>query len=126
MKVVLNSYYGGFSISKKAIDYMVELGDPELLKALEYGHDLTQFQFYQNRTSPALIKAVEDLGHEANGRVADLVVVEVEDCYSFDIGEYDGREYLTLYVRITEDELIQGISQEKLDLIKENQLIKLV
>jgi len=44
------------------------------------------------RNDPALIKTVEDLGEKANGRGAELKVVEIPDGIDWEITEYDGLE----------------------------------
>lgn len=46
----------------------------------------------QDRTDPLLIKVVEELGEEANGRYCKLKVVEIPDGTNFEIDEYDGLE----------------------------------
>jgi cytosine/adenosine deaminase-related metal-dependent hydrolase len=46
------------------------------------------------RDDPHLIEAVEKLGKKANGRFADLHVVEIPDDVEWDIEEYDGNEWI--------------------------------
>lgn len=48
----------------------------------------------EKRTHPLLVQTVEELGDEANGRFARLVVVEVPDGIDFEINEYDGLEHV--------------------------------
>jgi len=47
-----------------------------------------------NRTCPALVEAVEQLGGAANGQLARLAVVEIPDDVQFEIDEYDGMEHV--------------------------------
>ncbi len=45
-----------------------------------------------NRSHPLLIKVCEQLGEKANGRFADLKIVEIPDGIEYEIDEYDGLE----------------------------------
>lgn len=47
-----------------------------------------------NRADPLLIQVVEELGKEANGRCADLKIVEIPDGIKWHIEEYDGSEHV--------------------------------
>ncbi len=46
------------------------------------------------RNHPALVRVVEELGDRANGRCAELRVVEVPDGADWEIDEYDGNEHI--------------------------------
>lgn len=46
----------------------------------------------EDRTCPALVQAVEELGKEANGSCADLRVIEIPDGIQWELSEYDGIE----------------------------------
>lgn len=46
------------------------------------------------RVDPALVQVVEEMGATANGRFADLAVVDVPDNASWHIHEYDGLEHV--------------------------------
>lgn len=46
------------------------------------------------RDDPALVQTVEELGEKANGRHAELAVVEVPDDAQWEIDEYDGLEHV--------------------------------
>ena len=48
----------------------------------------------QDRTDPHLIQVVEELGESANGRCAELRVVEIPDGVEWEIDEYDGNEHI--------------------------------
>jgi len=45
-----------------------------------------------DRTSETLIKVIEELGEKANGRFAELSIVEIPCGVDFEIDEYDGIE----------------------------------
>ncbi len=81
MKIVINSCFGGFGLSKEAYDY---LG----LKWDGYGFADDEIK----RNDPKLVECVETLGKKANGRFADLKVVEIPDDVDWEITEYDGLE----------------------------------
>lgn len=72
MKIVINRSFGGFGLSKEAIDYL--------------GYNT------RNRTDPKLVECVELLGSRANGEYAELKVVEIPDDVEWYIREYDGME----------------------------------
>lgn len=46
----------------------------------------------ESRTDPDLIAVVEELGEKANGRCAQLEIVEIPDDLDWEIDEYDGIE----------------------------------
>lgn len=51
------------------------------------------FSHYEiERTNPNLIKVIDELGDEANGRCANLMVVEIPDNVNWEIDDYDGIE----------------------------------
>ena len=54
----------------------------------------------RNREDPVLVEVVEELGHDADGRYAHLVVVDIPDGMDYVIDEYDGIE--TLHQRVQE------------------------
>lgn len=135
MEIVINKCFGGFSISKKCAEYMVELGSERAKAELDeyyktvaaikqYG-DTGTFPYYveesekdfikiyakyrdfdhwygfgycdgyeegYERNDPILVKAVKDLGRDADGSCSDLEVVEIPDGIEWEIEEYDGME----------------------------------
>ena len=46
------------------------------------------------RNDPKLVECVEKLGEEANDAYAELKVVEIPDDVNWEIGEYDGLEWV--------------------------------
>lgn len=82
MKLIINKRFGGFSLSKEA---------------QEMYRSLTTYYFdddINERTDVNLIKVVETLGEKANGRFANLKVVELPDGAFYELNEYDGYEYV--------------------------------
>ena len=89
--VVINTCYGGFGLSERAVrDYkdMAGITDPKW-----YDRDIP-------RDDPYLIKIVRDLGMTANGAHANLKIVEVPPDVEWQIEEYDGNEWVAEKHRI--------------------------
>ena len=83
--VVINTCYGGFGLSERAVrDYknMAGITDPKW-----YDRDIP-------RDDPYLIKIVRDLGMTANGAHANLKIIEVPPEVEWQIEEYDGNEWV--------------------------------
>lgn len=82
MKLVINTCYGGFELSDKAIDML--------------GENVYQLE----RDDPKLVEIVEMLGKEAyNTDVSKLSVVEIPDnATDYEVDEYDGYESITYVV----------------------------
>lgn len=105
MKVVINKCHGGFSLSQKAMERYAELKG---FKLVTETFDLYSLYYRDNsdsdnnlisdyeiqRDDPALVQAVEELGEAANGRFAELKVVEIPKDVSWEIDEYDGLEWV--------------------------------
>lgn len=80
-KVVINNCYGGFGLSLKALELVESITGKE-------------FDSYTHpRHCAALVRAVETLGEEANGRCANLII-EVIEGNKYIIREYDGQEWI--------------------------------
>jgi hypothetical protein len=84
MKVVVNNCFGGFSLSRTAMQlYAAKTGvadDPR-----QNSRDIP-------RHDPALVEVVEELGPVANGLFAQLAIVEIPDGIEYIIDDYDGME----------------------------------
>jgi len=78
-KVVINSCYGGFGLSDKAIARLKELG-------LEF-----RWEYDIPRHHPLLVQVVEELGEKASGTYAKLEVVKINSKL-YQVTEYDGFE----------------------------------
>jgi len=80
MKIVINRCYGGFGLSEKAYELLGVPWDG-------FGHASGVA-----RNDPHLVSVVEQLGDDANGRYAELAVVEIPDDVEWHIEDYDGME----------------------------------
>lgn len=102
MKVVINRCYGGFSISRLAVETMRDLGDAEskaeVLKGETYPYGRKEDYDYGGygrgirRDNQILVSVVEKLGDHANGSCANLKVVEIPDGVQWEIDDHYGME----------------------------------
>jgi len=77
MKIVINSDYGGYSLSQDALIYMG-----------------IEDKYYPKRDDSNLVECVEFLKEKANGKWANLKIVEIPDNIDWVIEEYDGKEWV--------------------------------
>lgn len=99
-KVVYNNCFGGFSLSKKAGEGLLEHNIEEPYKSdtessIQKINDpesiVTSIYTEIPRHHPLLVQYVEELGKAANGECAELAIEEIyDDIYKID--EYDGNE----------------------------------
>lgn len=122
-KVVINRKFGGFGLSEKALDklveehgftvtgidengsyedpdadihdYMYEFGGPEDDEFQKRHYGLNNERDPDIRSNSALVQVVEELGSEdASGDHAELKIVEIPDDVEWTIEEYDGAEWV--------------------------------
>lgn len=112
MQVVINKCYGGFGLSDKAYEMLIEKGwkaskyiNGNLPKGVKISiNDSKEMsmlgKYYcswygdEDRTNKDVIDVIKKLGTEANGRHAQLAVVDIPDGTDFTIEEYDGIEWI--------------------------------
>ena len=95
MKIVINECFGGFGLSKEALDlYCAE-------KQIDPGKWNDTWKYYEHiqhgsieRDDPLLVGIVERLGEKSWGYDAELKVVEIPDGVQWVIHEYDGSEHI--------------------------------
>jgi hypothetical protein len=120
MKLVINRCYGGFGLSHEAIMRYAELKGIKLFweddgfitsyytvpvhefRILEKEAKETRSYSKMNgvyfsgydmeRNDPHLVQVVEEMGIKANGRFANLTIVDIPDDVNYEIDEYDGIE----------------------------------
>jgi hypothetical protein len=95
MKIVINDDFGGFGLSKMAIESYASR------KGLTLGKWNQTYGFYEEfmdrdipRNDKDLVEIVESLGNLANGFCASLRIVEIPDGVEWHISEYDGIEHI--------------------------------
>jgi hypothetical protein len=98
MKIVINRCFGGFFLSEKAHAFIAKR------KGWQHACDDWDNDYWYSepgkpihchelaRNDPDLVAAVEALGAGADGRYAELRVVNVPDEVNWYISEYDGLE----------------------------------
>ena len=92
MKVVYNACYGGFGLSKEAVQYMADKGSESAAEALQK-EGRWGIYYHPERDDALLVEAVETLGSDiASGRHASLQIAHVPDGAEWEIDEYDGFE----------------------------------
>ena len=85
MKIVINTYYGGFGLSESSLE------DYKKRK------NITDENFYHwdiPRDCPHLVAMVEEGGTDVDGIYSELKVVDVPDDVNWFIHEYDGMEHV--------------------------------
>ena len=99
MRIVINGYFGGFSLSWKAIKLAREKGAEWALESsLHTPIVKDDWNFYLpdvERNDSILVEVVEELGEEANGNSATLKIVEIPDDVEWIIEEDEGREWVS-------------------------------
>jgi hypothetical protein len=104
VKIVINKCFGGFGLSKKAVEYMAEKGSEQARVELEYiipsednSNDIylgysEKFDHEYDRTDPILVEAVEVLKEEANTAYSNLKVIEIPEGVEWELSDHDGLE----------------------------------
>ena len=106
VKIVINSDYGGFSLSDEAI---LEYGKRKGLNLVKdentswnisifYKDSADKENYFEDReiprNDPDLVTVVEVLGESANGFAASLKIVEIPEDVDWYVEENDGREWV--------------------------------
>jgi len=108
MKVIVNRCYGGYSFSHEAIvEYAKRSNMPLYYRLNDYGEydyfksqAMTEDSYWSHyslrdcRTDSILIDVLQELGDKANGRFAELAIVDIPDDVKWHIEEYDGSEWV--------------------------------
>lgn len=120
MKVVINGCFGGFGLSEKAYEALIERGvlcvgynseldsDRDKTAPVIYDntlatpgdHDMSfmgrywegYYRDYDHRCDADLVAVVDALGDDASGPMAELYIVEIPDDVKWEIDDYDGVE----------------------------------
>lgn len=104
-KIVINNCYGGFGLSDEATILYAKRKGITLYSKKENSwntsfytsSDMSKDSFYYpiiDRDDPDLITVVETLGKRANGKYAQLKIVEIPNGVRWQIEEYDGSEHI--------------------------------
>ena len=115
MKVVINKCHGGFGLSDKAFEMLLdrrkiawEKQDNSYGTAVDYYHAghldddnyyISQRSCTEDRADTDLVAVVEELGEQSWGQYAELKIVEIPDDIEWYIDEYDGMEHIAEHHR---------------------------
>lgn len=96
-KIVINRCYGGYGLSRRAVEALAERRALPTVEKYEYLYlvypDGTELDPYDiPRDDSDLVAVVESLGAEAYGPHSELKIVTVPDNVNWYIEEYDGIE----------------------------------
>lgn len=119
-KIVYNACFGGFGLSHAAIKQYGEIKGMNLVfvkdtefarkfddldedSAFNFGswyvdgiqdddHRFSAYDLEEDRTDPALVQVVEELGDAASGQFSRLLIAELPKGTKYRIDEYDGNE----------------------------------
>ena len=110
MKIAINTQHGGFGISDKAFEKLLQLKGIEFEKTEDdsfgssnyyakghVGDDdyfISQYEYYDQRNDPDLISVIEEFGDESHGWAASLKIVEIPYGVAWQIEDYDGLEWV--------------------------------
>ena len=106
VKIVINSDYGGFSLSDEAIlEYgrrkglnLVKDENTSWSVSIFYKDSVAKENYFEDReiprNDPALVEVVEKLGEAAYGFAANLKIVEIPEDVDWYVEENDGREWV--------------------------------
>jgi hypothetical protein len=98
VKIVLNGCYGGFGLSREAVERYAEIkGWSVDTDEYDYSYMIDEkgehvSHYDLDRTDPVLVQVVEELGEKANDSYSALYIVSVEKGTKYYIDEYDGIE----------------------------------
>ena len=107
VKIVINSDYGGFSLSDQAILAYGRKKGLNLVKdentnwsiSIFYKDSVAKENYFDDReiprNDPILVEVVEKLGDAAYGFAANLKIVEIPEDVDWCIEENDGREWVS-------------------------------
>ena len=95
MEVLINKCFGGFSVSKKAVEDIGKLGDYLNSRVVNTGGEDVVYDD-ELRYNDALIKLYKEKGSEyISGSFAELELVEIPDeATDYKLYEYDGNEWV--------------------------------
>lgn len=112
-KVAINRCYGGFGISNKAFEKLLERkgiaydkveakfklrgDDYDYYKEGHIGDSeyyISDYEMCSDRSDPDLIAVIEEMGEASWGGFAEISIVNIPDDVKWHIHEYDGMEYV--------------------------------
>ena len=81
--IVINKRHSGFSMSEAGIAHYNSLSGLDLV-----------YSYSIQRDDPFLVQTIKDMGADAAGSLSVLALVDIPDDVEWEIGEYDGFEWV--------------------------------
>ena len=118
MNVLFNNCYGGFTYSDEALELYAAAEKLEYEK-IEYSSLVIDGEHFDpSRTDETMIAILLSIGSERfSGDCSSIQVIEIEDGLEYDISEYDGMESIMTFLRVTREDLVNGLSVNQLRLV---------
>ncbi len=135
MEIVINKCYGGYGLSSEAIElYLTKKNIPIVLDPRSDSYfkyyvvaEYERFSYYNiSRHDPILVEVVRELGERANGNCAELAIVWAPDGCEYFVDEYDGMESIETWFQVSKQDLLKGLSLERIEQLKSADNIKIV
>ena len=107
IEILINICYGGWNISKKAIE-LYKLRNPS------YNVTENEFDYYFNRDNPILVQIYKELGNDFDGKYSKTKIKKILKKYEnyYDIDEYDGKEWVKInYTKYKLDNIYNQIKK---------------
>jgi hypothetical protein len=107
IEILLNICYGGWNISKKAIE-LYNLRSPSSNVTENY------FDYYFNRHDSILVQIYKELGDEFDSKYSKTKIKKILKKYEnyYDIDEYDGKEWVKInYTKYKLDNLYNKMKE---------------
>lgn len=129
MEVVINKCYGGYGLSTKALQLYLE--KQNIPYVMERGYVIVNDDYFtdfsiHDRHDPVLVEIVKELGQESWGQAAALEIVTIPDNCKYLINVYDGLEDIRdTWYEVSEEDLLKGLSPEKIETLKTVKFIKI-
>jgi hypothetical protein len=103
-KIVINKCFGGFDLSQAALIELQKRDDSLVCQLDGFNYLIYHCVMFSKgplaasdeleRDNPNLVEVVEKLSRQANGKNAQLKVIEIPDDLEYTIEEYDGLEWV--------------------------------
>lgn len=112
-------------LSNANVYRQIEMHSINLHDDLVYEYPRSELNFVE-RHDPDLVALVEEYGELMNGYHASLQIVSIPECFDYEIIEYDGAESVITVYKVTEEQLLQGLSKKEIELAKQAKKICIV
>ena len=136
MEIVINKCYGGYGLSNRAVElWLIKKNIPIAVNGVTSGKYHKYYIVGENdvfnandikRHDPVLVEVVRELGKESWSHCAELAIVWAPDGCEYYIDEYDGMESIETWFQVSKQDLLKGLSAERIKQLKSADSIKIV